>query len=270
MLEKEFFVPLMKERAEALDELISEAEKKLENEFYDYNIHVRTRKNGISPQFYKCEKGDCCGKYLSKKDLSLVASYSQNEYYRKLLVEAKRELDNIKRFLDNSYQDTDPLIKAYMDMHPAKRQFVTPLLSDDEKYVTTWQKETYNTKGFLDDTAEHYSNKGMRVRSKSEAIIANALDKMKIPYKYEKQIVMNGIFFYPDFSTLNVRKRKEIIWEHLGMLEDGLYMSNTLRKMSVYEENGYMFGKNLIITYETQKHPFNFKKAERVIREYLL
>lgn len=268
--QKESFVPLMEERAEMLKELIAELEEKLGNESYDYNIHVRTRKNGNEPQFYRCEKGDCCGKYVKKKDIAIVAAFSQNEYYQKVLFEARHELNNIKRYLANAYSGMDPLIKAYLDMHPAKRGFISPLLPDDEYYVSTWQNESFTCKGFSDDSAEHFSNNGMRVRSKSEGIIANALDKMNIPYKYEKQIVLGGISFFPDFSALNVRQRREIVWEHFGMLEDGLYINNAIRKLGVYEKNGFILGKNLILTYETQRDPFNSRKAEKVIKEYLL
>ena len=70
---------------------------------------------------------------------------------------------------------------------------------------------------FWDDT-EFYSNNGVRVRSKSELIIANLLEQYDVPYKYEMPLSLdeNGIV-RPDFIALNVRLRSEYVWEHLGM-----------------------------------------------------
>ncbi|MBO5165711.1 MAG: hypothetical protein J6B90_03800, partial [Lachnospiraceae bacterium] len=75
--------------------------------------------------------------------------------------------------------------------------------------------------------------------------------------------------FYPDFTVLNVKKRKEIYWEHLGMMDDVDYVDNALQKIRIYEENGIYTGENLIITYETKKNPINQKIVNRMISRYL-
>lgn len=52
------------------------------------------------------------------------------------------------------------------------------------------------------------------MRSKSEVIIADLLNKEGIPYRYEFPLYLKEFnTVYPDFTILNVRKRKEIYWE---------------------------------------------------------
>ncbi len=74
---------------------------------------------------------------------------------------------------------------------------------------------------------------------------------------------------YPDFMTLNIQARKEIWWEHLGMMDDPNYVENAIRKIVSYEQNGIFPGENLILTYETKKNPLNQKVIKMMIQRYL-
>jgi len=57
------------------------------------------------------------------------------------------------------------------------------------------------------------------VRSKSEVIVANTLDSLKVEYVYEEELRMaDGSSRLPDF-TIRPTGRLPIYWEHLGMLD---------------------------------------------------
>ena len=68
---------------------------------------------------------------------------------------------------------------------------------------------------------------------------------------------------------LRLSDRKEIYWEHLGMMDDKEYSSNALRKILTYEEYGIFPGDRLIITSETYKLPFNLTIINRTIDHFL-
>ena len=71
------------------------------------------------------------------------------------------------------------------------------------------------------DMCMFYTSKGERVRSKSEVIIADVLNREGVPYRYEYPIYIKGIGkIYPDFTVLNIGIRKEMIWDHFGMMDD--------------------------------------------------
>ena len=118
--------------------------------------------------------------------------------------------------------------------------------------------------------SEYYTDKGERVRSKSEILIANALNRNHIPYRYECPLYLAGYgTIHPDFTVLNVRLRKEMYWEHLGMMDEPEYIEDALNRISLYEKNHYFPGDRLILTHETLRHPLNSKNIENMIFQYL-
>jgi len=73
---------------------------------------------------------------------------------------------------------------------------------------------------------------GTRVRSKSEALISNSLERWEVPQLYEMPLILKGYGkVRPDFMVLNVRTRQEYIWEHLGMLDDPVYLEKAMKKI---------------------------------------
>ena len=113
------------------------------------------------------------------------------------------------------------------------------------------------------------SEKGERVRSKSEIIIANLLNKQGIPYRYEYPVYLSGWGkVYPDFTLLNVRERKEIYWEHLGRMSDADYAEMAIQKIALYEQNNIFIGDKLILTFETQNHPLNQKHIFTILNRF--
>ena len=140
----------------------------------------------------------------------------------------------------------------------------------ESQFVESWGSVEYEGKGFRMDLPELYTAKGERVRSKSEVMIADLLNKEAIPYRYEYPLYLKGFdLVYPDFTVLNVKKRKEIYWEHFGMMDDSEYVEKAMKKITVYAQNGIFPGINLIVTFETRKTPLNQKMAMLVIKEYL-
>lgn len=161
--------------------------------------------------------------------------------------------------------------EIYEHLHEERQKLVLPIIKTDEEYIRAWENIEFRGKEIDEKTPEIYTTKGERVRSKSEVIIADALKREGIPYRYEYPVFLKHLGeVYPDFTVLNVRERKEIYWEHLGMMDDIDYVEYALKKMEAYEANGIFAGENLILTYETKKNPLNPKTVTRMIKRYLL
>ena len=87
------------------------------------------------------------------------------------------------------------------------------------------------------------------MRSKSEVIIADLLDKYNVPYLYEYPVELVDIgTVHTDFRTLNVRKRKVILWEHYGMMDDYDYRDDKMVEIEKYNMSGYFTGETFIYT----------------------
>jgi archaellum component FlaC len=104
----------------------------------------------------------------------------------------------------------------------------------------------------------HRTMRGEKVRSKSEAIIANILFGMGLDYRYEYPIegtIASGVR-RPDFVFFN-KAGSPIIWEHLGMLDNAEYAERWKQKLNWYEENGFVENVSLYVTVDHYKEGFD-------------
>ncbi len=75
---------------------------------------------------------------------------------------------------------------------------------------------------------------------------------------------------YPDFTCLNVKKRKTIYWEHLGLLDNYDYSTKNFAKIETYENNGIYVGDTLLISTETTNNSLNVSVIRDKIEMFLM
>ena len=114
------------------------------------------------------------------------------------------------------------------------------------------------------------TEKGERVRSKSEKILADFFYRNNISYKYEKPLNLSGYgIVYPDFTFLSRKLRKEIYWEHEGMMDKPEYAIKAVKKLNSYQMNGILPGERLILTFETEQDVLNTRIVSELADKYL-
>ncbi len=205
---------------------------------------------------------------MKDNEKKLVQQLCQKDYDQKIMTAAKKELKDLEKAYKNYCGKTCENI--YEKLNIERKKLVVPIWVPDDEYVNSWEQIEYEKKGFQEDAPEFYTNKGERVRSKTEILIANALQKYQVPYRYEYPIHLKQYGnVHPDFTVLNVRSRKEMFWEHMGMLDDDNYREYALDKITAYEKNGIFPGDKLILTHETLKNPVNSRIIEKIITQYL-
>jgi superfamily I DNA/RNA helicase/Rad3-related DNA helicase len=91
--------------------------------------------------------------------------------------------------------------------------------------------------GYRSDGRLYWTNAGIRVRSKSEALLANELYRRGIYYEYELS-PENVAGVLPDFTLPDYG---DVIIEHLGLLDDESYRNHWEEKKKVYEEAGRLY-----------------------------
>ena len=151
-------------------------------------------------------------------------------------------------------------------MIPAKRELVRMSYKSDEQYLSEWINQEYERMAFRDGFPEYYTRQGLRVRSKSEVIIADILDEMGVPFLYEKPIQLGMGTVHPDFTLLDIGKRKEVYWEHFGMMDDMDYRNNAILKIRKYESNGLYQYDSVIWSFETGSNPLNTRETRKMIK----
>ena len=199
----------------------------------------------------------------------MARKLAQKDYDKRVLDSVEKELYAVEKYLMLS-----PHILAkdiYENLQEERRKLINPITESKEDFISNWENTEYVGKTFEAFAPMLYTAKGERVRSKSEVIIADTLNREGIPYRYECPIYVEGWgTVHPDFTVLNVEERREIYWEHLGMMDDMEYVEKTLDKINIYAQNGILPGINLILTYETAKMPLNQKIVQLMIEQYLV
>ncbi len=160
------------------------------------------------------------------KELLYTAFTRQRE---KLIVLSDLSIQELVQYANDWYSDTK---QRYTDL------FENPNIIEIE---------SGKQKRYFEEKLIHKTIRGEMVRSKSEVIVANILDMMKIEYSYEEPLDVKGKTYIPDFT---IRYQGKIAYlEHLGMLRNKSYKKSWDKKKANYESVGIseVLG-NLLIT----------------------
>lgn len=231
--------------------------------------YLRISRKGSAIQYYHVQRNTGnTGKYLRRKNEALAKTLAQKSYDEKILRLIRPQLELISELRSNEL--FTKMEKLYTDQRMERRILIDPIWLPDDEFRERWEAQKGEALAFrADDESSFYTDKGERVRSKSEVIIANALHRNKIPYRYEYPLQLsNGKIVYPDFTVLNLKTRKEYIWEHFGMLDDPHYRETMLNKLDSYVEEGYFWGDNLIVTEESSRHALRMSMLDAIIKHY--
>lgn len=181
------------------------------------------------------------------KELLYTAFSRQRE---KLIVLSDLSIQELVQYANDWYSDTK---QRYTDL------FEAPDIIEIE---------SSKQKRYFEEKLIHKTIRGEMVRSKSEVIVANILDKMKIEYFYEEPLNVSGKTYIPDF-TLRYQGKTAYL-EHLGMLRDKSYKKRWEEKRGNYERVGIAetLG-NLIITEDGLDGSLDATLIESKIKEWV-
>lgn len=256
----------IKARRSEIEKILEEREKALQNAPEGRLRFIRKWKKVQYYLINDCSAAD--GTYLRRTQISLAASLAQKDYDFRLVDELRHESKAISTFLKVYHPER--VDQIYQALHDSRKPLVIPARLLDDDYVKRWKSVAYEKKGFQENTPEFFTGNGERVRSKSEIIIADALRRHNIPYRYEYPIHLDGLgTVHPDFICLNARKRKEYVWEHFGIMSASDYADSAVNRMEKYILAGYYPGENSIMTFETASRPLSTRIIECNIRRFL-
>lgn len=247
---------------EYLEKIIINAEKRI-SKAPEGTLRISSHNGGI--QFYnRLDPSDPSGKYIPSSKKKTAYALAQKKYDLHLIKTANEQLKAINSFL--SKYDADALENVYLTSGEKMKPIITPAILSDEEYAAAWLAQEYNKKGFALGTPEHYTQKGERVRSKSEVMIANELSTAGLPYLYELPFKVEGGVLHPDFSVLRISDRQVVRWEHIGLMDYEEYRNEVIERLRKYASRGVVIGNGLIITIETALHPLNIEDIRAVIK----
>ncbi len=283
LLSPDSLTELLKARRLLLQNVL---ELKLKSQKTEPQGHLRIvhPADGRPPQFYHItDPKNFNGSYIPRAQNQLIKKLAQKDYDFQLIKLLKAQLRALDKLLDLTTAKTfttsagvtphtdSSIDLLYSKLNKTRQSLITPVTLTDAQYIEEWQNISWQGRPFSPETPDFTTARGERVRSKSEVIIADTLNRLHVPYRYEYPIKLKGgQTFHPDFLCLNVRTRKEFIWEHFGMMDDADYLKKSLWKLQLYNDNDYFPGINLIITMESLGSPIKTRQFEQIIKKFFL
>lgn len=228
-------------------------------------LHIVHAKERV--RFYRYPGKGKQPEYLSLRNADAIRPLAQKDYLCQMERALNNALDNVRGTVAQDVS-LGQLSAVYDSLDPLLKEFVTPLILSDGEFAKRWSSMPFKRKEFWDDDGYFLTKRGEKVRSKSEKIIADLLFDRDIPYRYECSLQLPDHCVYPDFTVLNPRTRRELYWEHFGMLDKEAYAEMALRKLNAYVSAGFVPGIDLIITHESAGCPLNMKLLEKIAEFY--
>jgi len=256
---------LLLEEKFRLEEILKTVKNRLE---HAPEGHLRLSKSHNHVQYYCCTEENKSGNYILKEKVSLAKQLAQKSYDEKILKLIEKRLGQFNKLVKD-YSD-DELEQIYLREHIERQKIIEPIEPTWEQKINEWKTREYKGNDFEEGMPIILTEKGERVRSKSEKIMADYFYREGIEYKYECPIYLKGVgMVYPDFTFLSEKTGEEIYWEHNGRVDDPKYARKMVRKINAYENNGIFPGERLILTFETEQTVLNTSKIEQLVKKYL-
>ena len=199
---------------------------------------------------------------IRKKDRELAEKLCQ----KKLLTQKKQFIERKIQYINALIEEFPfALEESIFPDHPEFQSLISSYQAKKSSTLAIWEQESYECSTDYPESLIIPTKALIKVRSKSEAMIANALTDAGLPFHYEQAHMFCDMKMYPDFTILHPQSGKIIIWEHFGLMDSENYALNATRKLNVYFNAGYVPGANLITTYESKNYPLDISYIEHLI-----
>ncbi|MBQ2747804.1 MAG: hypothetical protein IJP24_05665 [Firmicutes bacterium] len=134
-----------------------------------------------------------------------------------------------------------------------------------------WENAAYERATYREDEKKHTTTRGLKVRSKSEMLIAQILygfDDM-LAFRYEEVVYIGERKIIPDFVIMT-KNGKKYYWEHAGLINNPEYLRRHMQKLELYARAGITMWNNLIVTYDDAEGNLDATIIEGLIRTIIL
>lgn len=244
----------------------------LKNEIHEIEMLEKTlpkeelicAKNGKGHKWYLKNAGKSI--YLPKKERHLAEKLAMKKYYMLRKKDLMCELEACKAYIRKIPNENDT--SGMLLKNAGYVELLGKAFGPHSENLEAWMAEEYETNKKYPEKLNIKGTQGKYLRSKSEAMIDNVLFRERIPFRYENQLVLDGIVMYPDFTIRHPKTGEYYYWEHFGMMDNSEYASHACRKIKTYCDNGIIPSINLIMTYETSACPIGMERIEQVAEYY--
>ncbi|MBQ7920704.1 MAG: ATPase [Lachnospiraceae bacterium] len=206
--------------------------------------------------------------YIPKKEHTLAEQLAVKKYLTLQLEEAQQEMRAIDFYL--RHHNSSELASEQLLTSKDYQEILSPYFSPQSERYAEWMKAPYDKNPKAPESLIHKTAFGLRVRSKSESLIATLLYTKKIPFRYECALHLGAVVMYPDFTILHPVTGEIFYYEHFGMMDNPDYAANAHSKLQIYTSHGIIPSISLLTSFETKEKPLDMDMVEAMINHYFL
>ncbi|MGX8774077.1 MAG: hypothetical protein ACSW8G_03355 [Bacillota bacterium] len=216
------------------------------------------------------------------RDEEMIRALARKEFARKSLQVLEPNVQVLQQALaDVKPFNPDEILrsmgKGYVSL-PEKyffdrNQLAIDLKMDDEikariERHRDWGNRPYEQSDFMTEFKRHTTSRGLKVRSKSEALICECCYKFNLPFRYEQVHLIGDKLIAPDL-TFEDYWRDFFFWEHLGMMDNPEYAERNFKKLERYYDAGLVPGDNLILSFD-RRGEMDMRIIDDIIRNQVI
>jgi len=236
------------------------------------SLFERSTSGGIVYHIRRNENGKRVSHKLGKADDAAVIEIKQRVFNNEILKRLKKNIKLLKR-IEGKFlpYDPDSIDRELKEVYRDRTGLVNkaPGIVDLDEWMKIDKRNGYPLPKDCNIAAD-----GMKTRSKSELIIYGILKGYALVIKHDMEIKLKDdtgqtVTVCPDFVIL-CSDGSLIIIEHLGMLDNGEYLQNALRRIHLYQINGYRLNENLFLTADYAPGKINAQVIDEMVRKMIL
>ncbi|MDO4746277.1 MAG: hypothetical protein Q4B18_06955 [Bacillota bacterium] len=213
------------------------------------------------------------GTYMRRgigKDDHMKAQLARREYLQRVIPMLNH---NIK-ILEHAYTHYQTITpdNVISNMSTVYRSLPKQYFTDKSilpERLQQWMDEPFDQSTYKPEEKIHKTSRNLKVRTRAEVIIAEALYSYNIAFRYEQRLYIRNRRYAPDF-TIKLPDGRLYYWEHAGKTHDKNYMYDHYDKLISYLYAGIVPGENLILTYDSIDGEFDSEAVHFEIKNKLL
>ncbi|MEI6603245.1 MAG: hypothetical protein WCL54_07135 [Clostridia bacterium] len=216
--------------------------------------------------FYKHEDGIFRQKSIGKNE-TLSEQLKRRVFLLAALARLRKDLTAFERFIDSydPFFAEDIIQGNLIPFEKMHQQFF-----DKKEKIKAWISEPFDCYELYQDGLIQTSPGGLKVRSKSEALIAGLLETNQIPFRYEAKLIVGNKTFFPDFTIMRPKDGEIMYWEHFGKIGDPQYDLSMVRKLQNYVKDNVIPWENLIMTFDSKNGSIDASLILGIIKTFLM
>ena len=182
------------------------------------------------------------------KDMNLVYALARRQYILLLIQFIIEFLTGLSH--DYSNMEFDSLLSKFdtlFSKYERGKLDIDRITMTSNQYI--WNSDRHSKTPKRREELKYPTVGRIYMRSKSEQSLGNLLEKLHIPYRYEAELVINGIAYHPDFIIMLPSGRMLII-EHVGRLDLRKYNEDLILRLLSYNDIGLLIGRDVFFTFE--------------------